>query len=92
MFNAQMKRKEFNMQILIIRSETVEAGKYFEASCGKTIAHVYISKFGFINVCCNNASHKAWKASGRYFKSFDDALAAYKSTEMKAIINAAIEA
>jgi hypothetical protein len=44
-------------------------------------------------VCCNNASHKAWKASkGRNFFSFDEALAGYKSAEMKAIISAAVEA
>ena len=80
------------MQVIITHSQTVSSGKYFEADCGKTSAQVYISKFGFIQVCCNNASHKAWKASGRHFRTFDEALAGYKSAEMKAIINAAQEA
>jgi len=80
------------MQFLIIQSETVEAGKYFEASCGKTVAHVYVSNAGYINVCCKNASHKAWKGNGRYFRTFDEALAGYKSADMKAIISAVMEA
>ena len=79
------------MQVLITRAEAVEAGKYFEADCGKISAHIYISKFG-INVCCKNASHKAWKSMGRYFRTFDEALAGYKSSEMKAIISAVVEA
>lgn len=80
------------MQVLITRAEAVETGKYLEADCGKISAHIYISKAGYINVCCKNASHKAWKANGRYFRSFDEALAGYKSSEMQAIITAAMEA
>jgi len=78
--------------VTITISETVLSGKYIEAACGKTSAKVYISQFGFIQVCCNNASHKAWKSSGRHFRTFDEALAGYKSAEMKAIISAAQEA
>lgn len=80
------------MQVLITRNDTVENGQYLEATCGKTSAHVYLSKAGYINVCCKNASHKAWKASGRYFLNIDDALAAYKSAEMKAIIGTLVGA
>ena len=80
------------MQFLIIQSETVEAGKYFEASCGKTIAYVYASNLGYIRVCCKNAMHKAWKGNGRVFQTFAEALAGYKSSEMKAIISAVMEA
>lgn len=80
------------MQVTITRAEAVENGRYIEADCGKTSAHIYISKAGYINVCCKNASHKTWKANGRYFRTFDEALAGYKSAEMKAIINAAQEA
>lgn len=78
--------------IIITNTGTTEAGKYFEVDCGKTSAHVYISNAGYINVCCKNASHKAWKANGRYFRTFDEALAGYKSAEMKAIISAVMEA
>ncbi len=45
------------------------------------------SKFGYINVCCKNASHKVWNKSGRYFRTFQEALENYKSSEMKAIIS-----
>lgn len=72
---------------IITSTGTTETGKYFEVDCGKTSAHVYISNAGYINVCCKNASHRAWKANGRYFRSFDEALAGYKSAEMKAIIS-----
>lgn len=80
------------MQVIITRAEAIQTGKYFEADCGKTSAHIYISNAGYINVCCKNASHKVWKANGRYFRTFDEALAGYKSAEMKAIITAAMEA
>ncbi len=80
------------MQVLITRAEADENGKYIEADCVKISAHIYISKFGYINVCCKNASHKAWKANGRYFRTFDEALAGYKSAEMQAIINAVLQA
>lgn len=80
------------MQVIITKANAVETGKYIEADCGKISAHIFISDFGYINVCCKNASHKAWKANGRYFRSFDEALNGYKSAEMKAIINAAQEA
>jgi hypothetical protein len=81
------------MQVQIIRNDTQQGGRFIEAECGKTAAYIWVSKLGYINVCCNNASHKAWKASkGRNFFSFDEALAGYKSAEMKAIISAAVEA
>jgi len=75
------------MQVIITQASTVECGKYIEADCGKTSAHIYISEFGYINVCCKNASHKVWNKSGRYFRTFQEALEGYKSSEMKAIIS-----
>jgi hypothetical protein len=80
------------MQVIITSAEDTENGKYFLIDCGKTSAHIYVSKAGYINVCCKNASHKAWKGSGRYFLTFQEAVEAYKSSEMKAIISAAVEA
>ena len=80
------------MQVNITSAEKTENGKYFAVDCGKTSAHIYISKAGYINVCCKNASHKVWKGFGRYFLTFQDALEGYKSPEMKAIISAASEA
>ncbi len=78
--------------VIITNTGATESGKYFEVSCGKISAHIYISDFGYINVCCKNASHRAWKANGRYFRTSDEALAGYKSAEMKAIISAVVEA
>jgi hypothetical protein len=81
------------MQVQIIEFGALESGKFFEANCGKTSAYVWFGKFtGSINVCCKNASHKAFRGTGRTFWSIEEALAAYKSPEMKAIINAAVEA
>jgi hypothetical protein len=80
-------------QVQIIRNDIQEVGRFVEVECGKTAAYIWVSRLGYINVCCNNASHKAWRASkGRNFFSFDEAIAAYKSAEMKAIISAAAEA
>jgi hypothetical protein len=76
------------MQVIITSVEHTECGKYFLVDCGKTSAHIYISKLGYINVCCKNASHKVWNKSGRYFRTFQEALDGYKSSEMKAIISA----
>jgi hypothetical protein len=81
------------MQVQIICNDVLESGQFIEAESGKTAAYIWVSKMGYINVLCKNASHKAWKASkGRNFFSFDEAIAAYKSAEMKAIISAAVEA
>jgi len=46
-----------------------------------------INDYG-VRVLCHNASHKAWRGSGRGFDSISDALAAYKKPEMKAMIEA----
>ena len=78
--------------VLITSTNICETGNYFAAECGKTSADIYISKAGYINVCCKNASHKAWKRSGRYFSTAQEALDSYKSQEMKAILSAVLEA
>ena len=78
--------------VLITSINTSDSGNYFAAECGKTSADIYISKAGYINVCCKNASHKAWKQSGRYFLTKQEALDGYKSSEMKAILSTVLEA
>lgn len=81
------------MDIQINEFGKLESGKFFEATCGKISAYVWFGTYtGSINVCCKNASHRAFKGAGRTFWSIEDALAAYKSPEMKAIIQAAWEA
>ena len=81
------------MELQIISHTRQESGEYFEATCGKVTAYVWFSySCDNITVCCQNASHRVWGKLGRTFRSVEEALAAYKSPQMKAIINAAWEA
>lgn len=82
------------MDTLITDHTTGKHGDYIAATCGKKSAYVstFINpKDGdlTVTVCCKNAAHEVFRGFGRMFDSFDDALAAYKSAEMKAIIEAA---
>jgi hypothetical protein len=78
------------MQVQITNHTEDENGIAFAATCGNKSAEIWVSKVSHaIYVCCINASHKAYKGVGRRFCSIEDALEAYKSPEMKAIISAA---
>lgn len=59
------------------------------ASCGKKSAYVGQYQDRWVSVCCLNASNAAWGGGGRTFQTWDEALEAYKSAEMKSIIEAA---
>jgi hypothetical protein len=74
------------MNLLIINQSADEHGKHIELSDGKKSVSIYFSSINYINVCNLNASHKAWKGNGRYFWSFEDAVAAYKSAFMKSAL------
>lgn len=75
------------MNIIITNFEENENYKSYEAICGKKEAHVYISKkSNYINVTCKNASHRVWRGGGRNFETLQNAIEAYKSAEMKSII------
>lgn len=78
------------MEIAIDDKNESEYGIYISATCGKKSAFISVYNDGTLQVCCNNASHKAWGGLGKYFKDADDALNNYKSSEMKAMINAAV--
>jgi hypothetical protein len=65
-----------------------DTGIYITASCGKVSAFVGISDFE-VRVICQNSSHDTFRGSGRGFDSIADALAAYRSPQMQAIIAAA---
>lgn len=81
------------MQVIITGCTKTEDGTAFAATCGNKSAEIWISKrSNAIDVCCINASHRAWGGSGRVFWSAEEALAGYKSAEMRAIISAALEA
>lgn len=44
-----------------------------------------------LQVLCVNAAHKCWRGGGRYFASVADALAGYRSPEMRAMIQHAAD-
>lgn len=79
------------MDILITNQSTSDHGLFFEATCGKKSAFVSFGKSSGtgLNVCCQNASHRVWRGSGKWFRDINEAKAAYKSSEMKAILDAA---
>ena len=57
---------------------------------GKKEAYIaYNHNIKQLQVIGLNAAHKAFMGQGKYFSNFSDALQNYKSTEMKAMINAA---
>ncbi len=58
------------------------------ATVGKVSGVVCIGPHG-VDVLCCNAAHRAWRGGGRFFGSISDALGAYKSPEMRAIIQEA---
>lgn len=78
------------MTILITKNDRQDGMRFFEATCGKVSAYVFTGKSS-VTVCCKNASHKCWKGLGKTFPNFEEAIANYKSQEMKAIIQAAID-
>lgn len=78
------------MQVQITETYKTTLATYISASCGKTNATVGIEQDG-VSVCCNNAAHRTWRKFGKRFASISDAINNYRSAEMKAIIEAAVE-
>ena len=62
-----------------------EHGTYFNCKACKKSVYVSVTEWN-INVCVSNASHQAWGGSGRFFQTFDEAIKAYKSEEMKELL------
>jgi hypothetical protein len=79
------------MEVQINTVSKSETTNYVSATCGKVSASVCFSRFG-VQVCCHNAANRAWRGLGRRFETAADALAAYRSAEMRAIIEAAVAA
>lgn len=73
----------------IIKAEIHGNGFYVEATCNKVKAVVAVYSYG-LQVVCQNASHRVWKGSGKFFSTTDEAIGYYRSAEMKAIIQMAI--
>lgn len=62
-----------------------------EMSCGKHSLSVCFSKNAagqYCNVIVNNASHRAFRMSGKFFKSVSEAVESYKQPEIKAMLTA----
>lgn len=74
---------------IMITSQSQSNGRvYFELSSGKKDVDIsFHAELGMVNVLCKNAAHKAWKGTGRTFWSFEEARAAYKSSDVKAMID-----
>jgi len=60
-----------------------------ELFCEKKSAYISLDNRGVVNVLCKNAANRAWRGMGRFFDSWEQALAAYKSAAMKAMIELA---
>jgi hypothetical protein len=81
------------MNVLITQTHASKYGVTIEGICGKVTGVVSVMRSDkSMQVLCVNAAHRAWRGGGRYLASLDDALAAYKSPEMKSIIRAAADA
>lgn len=75
------------MDVMIVEEHRTESRVSFELSCGKKSAYVsYGLVYGDVDVCVNNASHRAWRGIGKCFASFTDAFNNYKSAEVRAMI------
>ena len=75
------------MTIVVNEERRTEDRISFELTVGKKTAYVsYFFPMGSINVCVYNSSHLAWKGMGKTLWSFEEAFAAYKSSEVKAMI------
>lgn len=62
----------------------IDGNFHCEMDSGKKAAYFFFGKSGIITICCKTASAK--KCGGRSFRSISDAINAYKSADMKAMI------
>ncbi len=77
------------MNIAITETKRTEHGFYLQATCNKVSALIGIYPHG-LQVVCQNAMQKAWRGGGRHFHNAEAAMAHYRSGEMRAIIQAAL--
>lgn len=77
--------------LMLLSNNRSEEYSSVEMSDGNKTVRIGRGKSGIINVCVQNASHKAWDGAGRSFPSFDEAEQAYKSAFVKSAIAMAPE-
>lgn len=75
------------MTILITDEFTTPSSKGATYTINKTSAFVSVRTDGSVNVCVLNASHRAYRRMGKVFSSLTEAINAYKSADMKAILS-----
>lgn len=76
------------MDMMIVSANRTETGVYFTLSCGKSEMFIGVAPT-HVTTLVQNAAHKTWRGGGKTFHgadAFDQALAAYKSGEAKAMI------
>jgi len=79
------------MNIQIKEVSKTEYATYIELSTEKKAAFVGIDNDGTVQVICKNAAHAAFRGQGRFFSNIGEAVAAYKSSAMKAMIQTAAQ-
>lgn len=80
------------MMVLVTSIERDEYGITIDLATEKKSATVRQSSAGYVQVICRNAANRVWSGGGKVFygaNAWDDATAAYKSSDMKAMIEAA---
>ncbi len=79
------------MQVIITQQVKKNDSHLFELTCGKQSAHIWVTPH-YAMVCNLNASHRAWGGLGKRFDNLQAALSNYKSSAMRAMIEAAAAA
>ena len=79
------------MSVFIIEKEQDNISKMVTATCGNKSAFIRFSSCGVHVVCLSGRTARPLR-TGKTFFALAEALAAYKSPEMKAMIEAAAEA
>lgn len=75
------------MSIQIISQETDGERTYFKFQGKRNVVNVTVNpKVGYVNVLNETAAHRAYRGMGKTFDNFAQALNAYKSAEMKSIL------
>lgn len=74
--------------ILVVDAITDDYGKTLELQGEKKAAMIRRSEM-YVQVICRNAAHAVWRGSGKHFhgdNAWQQAIEAYKSSEMKELI------
>lgn len=78
------------MTILATETNETDYSRSATFTCEKTSAYVAVYKdSGRVNVCCLNAANRTWRGCGKFFENMTEAMGAYKSGAMKAILETA---